>query len=178
VDDELVSREEAREIAAAPASIDRGEGVTNENVLVEFGLICAFTISETSSASQLLNTAAKPTAEPGTAEHRTPRVFCREFLAALCANKDDVLATPAPFPLPFAAALLASIRVHRRFEISAWKDRELGSSRAYLIRRSQYFLHELAFASQDGQITDGSVQTPKEELLHFRVPTTVRLAQV
>jgi hypothetical protein len=38
VDDEPVSDEEAREIAAARASLDRGEGIPHENVLAEFGL--------------------------------------------------------------------------------------------------------------------------------------------
>src|SRR5271166_1335478 len=38
VDDEPVSAEEAREIAAAPASLDRGEGIPHEKVLAEFGL--------------------------------------------------------------------------------------------------------------------------------------------
>jgi hypothetical protein len=38
VDDEPVSEEEAREIAAARASLDRGEGIPNEQVLAEFGL--------------------------------------------------------------------------------------------------------------------------------------------
>src|SRR5580658_4487958 len=38
VDDEPVSVEEAREIAAARASLDRGEGIPHEKVLAEFGL--------------------------------------------------------------------------------------------------------------------------------------------
>jgi hypothetical protein len=38
VDDEPVSEEEAREIAAARASFDRGEGIPHEQVLAEFGL--------------------------------------------------------------------------------------------------------------------------------------------
>jgi hypothetical protein len=38
VDDEPVTEEEAREIAAARASLDRGEGVPHEEVLAEFGL--------------------------------------------------------------------------------------------------------------------------------------------
>lgn len=38
VDDEPVTEEEAREIAAARASLDRGEGVPHEKVLAEFGL--------------------------------------------------------------------------------------------------------------------------------------------
>jgi hypothetical protein len=37
-DDEPVSEEEAREIAAARASLARGEGVPHEQVLAEFGL--------------------------------------------------------------------------------------------------------------------------------------------
>jgi hypothetical protein len=37
-DDEPVSAEEAREIAAARASLARGEGVSNDDVLAEFGL--------------------------------------------------------------------------------------------------------------------------------------------
>jgi hypothetical protein len=37
-DDEPVSEEEAREIEAAHASLDRGEGVSHEEVLAEFGL--------------------------------------------------------------------------------------------------------------------------------------------
>jgi hypothetical protein len=37
-DDEPVSAEEAREIAAARALLARGEGVSNEEVLAEFGL--------------------------------------------------------------------------------------------------------------------------------------------
>jgi hypothetical protein len=37
-DDEPVSAEEAREIAAARASLARGEGVSHEEVLAEFGL--------------------------------------------------------------------------------------------------------------------------------------------
>lgn len=38
IDDEPVSEEEAREIAAARASLDRGEGIPHEKVLAEFGL--------------------------------------------------------------------------------------------------------------------------------------------
>jgi hypothetical protein len=38
LDDEPVSAEEAREIAAARASLARGEGIPNEAVLAEFGL--------------------------------------------------------------------------------------------------------------------------------------------
>jgi hypothetical protein len=38
LDDEPVSEEEAREIAAARASLDRGEGIPHEQVLAEFGL--------------------------------------------------------------------------------------------------------------------------------------------
>jgi len=38
VDDEPVTEEEAREIAAARASLDRGEGIPHEKVLAEFGL--------------------------------------------------------------------------------------------------------------------------------------------
>ena len=38
VDDEPVCEEEAREIAAARASLDRGEGIPHEKVLAEFGL--------------------------------------------------------------------------------------------------------------------------------------------
>ena len=38
VDDEPVSEEEAREIAAGRASLDRGEGIPHEKVLAEFGL--------------------------------------------------------------------------------------------------------------------------------------------
>jgi len=38
IDDEPVTEEEARDIAAARASLDRGEGITNEEVLAEFGL--------------------------------------------------------------------------------------------------------------------------------------------
>jgi hypothetical protein len=37
-DDEPVSAEEAREIVAARASLARGEGVSNDEVLAEFGL--------------------------------------------------------------------------------------------------------------------------------------------
>ena len=37
-DDEPVSAEEVREIAAARASLARGEGVSNDEVLAEFGL--------------------------------------------------------------------------------------------------------------------------------------------
>jgi hypothetical protein len=38
VDDESVTKEEAREIAAARASLDRGDGVPHEEVLAELGL--------------------------------------------------------------------------------------------------------------------------------------------
>ena len=38
VDDEPATEEEAREIAAARASLDRGEGIPHEKVLAEFGL--------------------------------------------------------------------------------------------------------------------------------------------
>lgn len=38
LDDEPVSEEEAREIAAARASLDHGEGTPHEQVLAEFGL--------------------------------------------------------------------------------------------------------------------------------------------
>src|ERR1700686_4441210 len=38
LDDEPVSEDEAREIAAARASLDRGEGIPHEQVLAEFGL--------------------------------------------------------------------------------------------------------------------------------------------
>ena len=38
MDDEPVSEEEAREIAAARASLDHGEGIPHEKVLAEFGL--------------------------------------------------------------------------------------------------------------------------------------------
>ena len=38
LDDEPVSEEEAREIAAARASLDRGEGIPHEKVLAWFGL--------------------------------------------------------------------------------------------------------------------------------------------
>lgn len=38
LDDEPVSEEEARQIAAARASFDRGEGIPHEQVLAEFGL--------------------------------------------------------------------------------------------------------------------------------------------
>ena len=38
LDDEPVSEEEAREIAAVRASFDRGEGIPHEKVLAEFGL--------------------------------------------------------------------------------------------------------------------------------------------
>jgi hypothetical protein len=38
IDDEPVTAEEAREIAAARASLDRGEGIPNEEVLAEYGL--------------------------------------------------------------------------------------------------------------------------------------------
>ena len=37
-DDEPVSEEEAREIAASRASLARGEGIPHEDVLAEFGL--------------------------------------------------------------------------------------------------------------------------------------------
>jgi hypothetical protein len=37
-DDEPVTQEEAREIAAARASMDRGEGIPHEKVLAELGL--------------------------------------------------------------------------------------------------------------------------------------------
>ncbi len=37
-DDEPVSEEEAHEIEAAHASLDRGEGVSHEEVLAEYGL--------------------------------------------------------------------------------------------------------------------------------------------
>ena len=37
-DDEPVSEEEAREIAAARTSLDRGEGIPHEKVPAEFGL--------------------------------------------------------------------------------------------------------------------------------------------
>jgi hypothetical protein len=37
-DDERVSVEEAREVEAAKASLARGEGITHEEVLAEFGL--------------------------------------------------------------------------------------------------------------------------------------------
>ncbi len=37
-DDESVSEDEAREIAAARASLDRGEGIPHKQVLAEFGL--------------------------------------------------------------------------------------------------------------------------------------------
>jgi hypothetical protein len=37
-DDEPVMEEEAREIAAARASLDRGEGISHEQVLAAFGL--------------------------------------------------------------------------------------------------------------------------------------------
>lgn len=37
-DDEPVSEEEARDIAAARASLARGEGIPHEDVLAEFGL--------------------------------------------------------------------------------------------------------------------------------------------
>jgi hypothetical protein len=37
-DDEPVSEEEAREIAASKASLARGEGIPHEEVLAEFGL--------------------------------------------------------------------------------------------------------------------------------------------
>jgi len=38
VDDEPVTEEEARDIAAARASLDLGEGISNEELLAEFGL--------------------------------------------------------------------------------------------------------------------------------------------
>jgi hypothetical protein len=38
LDDEPVTEEEAREIATARASLDRGEGIPHEKVLAEFGL--------------------------------------------------------------------------------------------------------------------------------------------
>jgi len=38
IDDEPVTEEEAREIAAAHAALDRGEGIPHEKVLGEFGL--------------------------------------------------------------------------------------------------------------------------------------------
>ena len=38
VDDEPVSENEAREIAAARASLDRGEGISHEQLLAEYGL--------------------------------------------------------------------------------------------------------------------------------------------
>ena len=38
IDDEPVSDEEAREIAAAHASLNRGEGIPHEKLLAEFGL--------------------------------------------------------------------------------------------------------------------------------------------
>jgi len=38
VDDEPVTQEETREIAAARASLDCGEGIPHEKVLAEFGL--------------------------------------------------------------------------------------------------------------------------------------------
>ncbi len=38
LDDEPVSKEEANEIVAARSSLDRGEGITHEQVLAEFGL--------------------------------------------------------------------------------------------------------------------------------------------
>ena len=38
IDDEPVSAEEAREIAEARASLARGEGISHEEVLAEFGL--------------------------------------------------------------------------------------------------------------------------------------------
>ncbi len=38
VDDEPVTEEEAREIAAARASLEGGEGIPHEEVLAEFGL--------------------------------------------------------------------------------------------------------------------------------------------
>ena len=38
LDDEPVSEEEARQVAAARASFDRGEGIPHEQVLAEFGL--------------------------------------------------------------------------------------------------------------------------------------------
>jgi hypothetical protein len=38
VDDEPVTEEEAREVGAARAALDRGEGISHEQVLAEFGL--------------------------------------------------------------------------------------------------------------------------------------------
>jgi hypothetical protein len=38
LDDEPVSEQEAHEIAAARAALDRGEGVSHEQVLAEFGI--------------------------------------------------------------------------------------------------------------------------------------------
>jgi len=38
LDDEPVSEEEARQVVAARASFDRGEGIPHEQVLAEFGL--------------------------------------------------------------------------------------------------------------------------------------------
>jgi hypothetical protein len=38
IDDEPVTQQEAREIAAARASLDRGEGIAHEDVLAEFGM--------------------------------------------------------------------------------------------------------------------------------------------
>ena len=38
IDDEPVTEEEAREIAEARASLDRGEGIPHEEILAEFGL--------------------------------------------------------------------------------------------------------------------------------------------
>jgi hypothetical protein len=38
IDDEPVSKEEARDIASARAALDRGEGVPHEQVLADFGL--------------------------------------------------------------------------------------------------------------------------------------------
>ncbi len=38
VDDEPIVPEEIREIAAARASLDRGQGISHEEVLAEFGL--------------------------------------------------------------------------------------------------------------------------------------------
>ena len=38
VDDEPITPEEIREIAAARASLDRGQGISHEEVLAEFGL--------------------------------------------------------------------------------------------------------------------------------------------
>lgn len=38
VDDEPVSENEAREIAAARAALNRGEGISHERVLAEYGL--------------------------------------------------------------------------------------------------------------------------------------------